>query len=55
MRVTRTASGFEVVIPARPVMPTWPLKDFQLNDDYLPVLQLKEARAEWRRRHPKKT
>jgi hypothetical protein len=45
MRVTRTASGFEVVIPARPVMPTWTLKDFQPNEDYLPVVKLERRGA----------
>jgi hypothetical protein len=45
IRVTRTASGFGVVIPARPVMPIWTLKDFQPNEDHLPVVKLERRGA----------
>jgi hypothetical protein len=43
IRVKRTAAGFEVLIPAMRIPPTWSPGAFRINDTYFPVIKLERA------------
>jgi hypothetical protein len=43
VRVTRTAAGFEVLIPAMQVFPSWSPGAFPINDTFFPVIKLERA------------
>jgi hypothetical protein len=43
IRITRTADGFEVFIPAMRVTPTWTPRDFQPDKNHFAVVKLERA------------